>query len=201
MKTVYLTKEQGEPMARKFYPEYKGNKFSVRIQETYRFHDYWDGGSREYATLAVQDENGVLRSVSNPTAHHNPITQSEAHQETTIPKNGMIIEHCIFCGKDMGINFILSPDSVFLPLMLPESTETVPIAERIVLYSVCSLKNSYGGETNIRESRAVQETKITRDEYREAFKSCQVKGYLNKAGAVTVSGRNIVSGLYHWPKD
>jgi hypothetical protein len=40
---------------------------------------------------------------------------------------------------------------------------------------------------------------LTRQEYREAREECIRKGYLNKAGALTVTGRNAAANLKNFP--
>ena len=210
MTTHYLTPEQGSPMARKFYPAYTGQKFAVTVAESYQFNDYWDGGSREYATLAVCDALGELRSVASPTGIVAPWNK-ESHTRTQIPVNGMVIAHSIFLGKDMGITFYVSPGSVFLPKMLPANTDNdTTTAEKSVLYATRCYKNSYSGRNNIREDEACcprygarhpNGISVSRQEYRAAREELIRKGYLNKAGALTVSGRNAAQNIKNFPKE
>jgi len=210
MTTYHLTPEQGQPFAKKFFPSYNGQKFAVHFSDSYQFSDYWDGGSRSYAILIAQDPDGTLRTVTSPTGTIAPWNR-EAHAQTAIPQNGMVIEHSIFCGKDMGIRFYISPNSIFLPKMLPAATTPdngTSVAEKAVLYATRCYKNSYGGKNNIREDEATDPRygarhpngiSLTRQEYRDAREDCIRKGYLNKAGALTVTGRNVSEPLRNFP--
>jgi hypothetical protein len=199
-KSYYLTPEQGAPMARKYFPGYKGRKYSVDVRESYRFNDFWSGGSREYAVLVQMMPDGELRAYASPTGGLNPITEQMAHASTVIPPDGMVIVHSIFCGKDMGITFIVSPNSLFLPKMLPASADNLSWEMKVVLYSCRALVSTYNGESNYREKESVRRAGITAEQYRAAKEECVRLGYLNRAGAITITGKNQVSDLYHFPE-
>jgi len=67
--------------------------------------NYWDGGTKYYA-VAVNLRTGEISHPSKLTT--NPF-QPAAQAEIGIPKDFGILEHCIFCGKSLGIRLILPP--------------------------------------------------------------------------------------------
>jgi len=178
----------------KTFPSYKGNSFQVRTQETVLLRNYWDGGSREYPCFLVANGDG-LQSLEAPNATNNPFLP-DAHAEIHIPKNGMVVIHNIFCGKDMGLKILVSPDSDFLPKMLPADNAALPTDEMIVLYATSSYKNTNGGRTNIRYAESHRQTGITPERWSAAMDSCKAKKLLNASGAITIDGRNAVSGMH-----
>ncbi len=113
-----LTHKEVEPVLRITYPEYRGRKFSLERKEKYHLQNYWDGGSRNYV-VAVMCREGKL--VSTSADYFNPITDSRAHGSFEIPRNVVLVEHCIFCGKDLGITLIFHPESELLPKFLPQT--------------------------------------------------------------------------------
>lgn len=96
------------------YPDYKGRKFKVSIKKEYYLKDYWSGGSRTYAKFA-KFVNDHWEVVTNPFT--NPYKDS-AHVQFNVPNDIIIIEHIFFCGKDLGINFVVSPNFIYLPKLL-----------------------------------------------------------------------------------
>lgn len=94
------------------YPDYRGRKFSVTITNRVYMHDYWDEGSRTYLIAANLDTQEIF---SPSTKINNPFNP-DAHKVLDIPENVCIIEHVIFCGKDLGLRFNINP--VNAPLFL-----------------------------------------------------------------------------------
>jgi hypothetical protein len=75
--------------------------------------------------------------------------------------------------------------------MLPLSDSGgLTLPEKIVLVATSSLKSSYGGIPNFRFTQAKSETGITQADWDLAKESLTKKGFLNKAGAITTSGKN-----------
>jgi len=101
------------------YPEYGGRKFFAVISKTYHLEDYWTDGTRRYAKFIKWQDNS-WKVAENPFT--NPF-KSSAHQEFEIPEDVMIVENTIFCGHDLGIRFIMSPGSVYLPKFITDAIE------------------------------------------------------------------------------
>lgn len=95
------------------YPEYRGRKVKIVQRDTYHMSDYWSGGSRTYvvavnlANMQVEHHKGVSS---------NPFNDS-AHDSFSIPDGVAMVEHVIFCGKDLGIRINVNANTY--PKMLP----------------------------------------------------------------------------------
>lgn len=113
---VKLKKQDVGSLVKLTFPDYRGRKFYLDRRETHHFQNYWDGGSRQYVcAFAVINGHLVVREAAN----FNPITDSRAHGSFEIPRNVILVEHSIFCGKDLGITLIVHPQSECLPELLP----------------------------------------------------------------------------------
>jgi hypothetical protein len=188
MKTIHLTGKEPlvQDIVKKAFPAYRGNKFKLRVTDSVNASSSWQGGSRDYFVFVQLD--GMR--VSN-------IMPAQSQYDRTVPGlesvrliDGVIcVEHSIFCGKDMGITIHISEANA-VPL-LPASVELTE-CERVLLIATRSLKPSYDG----RKPRidAVLDKGFTLQAYEEAKASLIARGFLNKAGAITVEGRNAVEG-------
>jgi len=101
MERIKLSKAnpQVKKILDKTYPDYTGRKISLRASEKYYMSDYWSGGSRSYV-VAV---NMITGEIAAPTHNAKLPWCDEANAVYQIPENVMLVEHCIFCGKDIGI--------------------------------------------------------------------------------------------------
>lgn len=169
---------------------YTGRKFEVAIASTYRLEAYWSEGSRSSCVLVSRD--GL--AYSHPTPATKDPFKKEAHQTIDLPPGHFVLEHCISCGKDMGITFYVRPDEADTFELAPPSEELTR-NEKIVLLATLSLKSSYGGIRNYRLHEAKRDTDITSLDYEAAKASLIERGYLNKAGAATIKGKNERSRL------
>ncbi len=95
-------------------------------------------------------------------------------------------------GKDHGITIYVNPENI--SKMLPPAEET-PWEEKVVLSATRSLKSSYGGIKDYRFYEASRETGITKPEWDKAKESLINKGMLNKSGAITDKGRNVIGNV------
>lgn len=100
------------------FPEYKGRKYELEIvSETYLRNRDWAGGTHsDYRLLA--EVNNEIQIKSAPDFRPSKALSYE-QEKVLIPKNGMIVSHNYFCGHDCGIRIYISPDSIFLPKLLP----------------------------------------------------------------------------------
>jgi len=198
MNSFHVKRQDVETIIRMTFPSYNGKSFCIRVQDSYTLENYWSGGSREQPKFLLNN-NGQVKVYDAPGKTGNPFLP-DAHKSVTIPKNGMIAVHSIFCGKDIGIFFYVSTDSEFLPKMLPVTDNTLTFEEKVVLHSTRSYKNSYAGMNDCRFREAKQATGISLESWNAAVDSCKAKGYLNKAGAITMEGKNIDPGSSFFPK-
>lgn len=115
--TIKVSRHQVWGLVSKVYPEYTGRKFSVRFTDKVWLHDlHWSGGTRhEYAMVSTSGES--TRANYNLIA---PWDNKDEGKQIDIPKHIAIVEHIIFCGKDLGIVINLHPSN--LPKWLPIGT-------------------------------------------------------------------------------
>jgi hypothetical protein len=118
MDRVKLQKRDIQFFLDRTFPNYRGRTFSAQVRETYNMEDYWSGGTRYYCRFVTSDGT----TFSAPVGTTNPFNRI-AHVSFPIPKNVMVVENCIFCGKDLGVRFFVSPGSDFLPKMFPMPKE------------------------------------------------------------------------------
>jgi hypothetical protein len=91
-------------LAKVAYPDYKGRKFSAEVKRQYYVSNHWDGGSRSYM-VAIDLYTG---KIAEPSHESTVPFNSLAHTCIDIPPGIGILEHCIYCGKDIGIRLYVS---------------------------------------------------------------------------------------------
>jgi hypothetical protein len=188
MNVIHLTGDEPglQAIVRAAFPQYNGRKFRLEIAtHPINVKSYWDGGSRDYFVFV---QLSTLRAVEMPAQSAYDVQIPGAHA-VTLPDGIACVEHSIFCGKDSGITIHLAPSNAtpFLP-----APSDLSRWERIVLSATRSYKNSYNGVSDCRLMEAQRVTGITRDAWTMASDALKTKGLLNKAGAITVSGRNAI---------
>lgn len=170
-------------MAHKAFPSYSGRKFKLdNSGRPVNMTSHWDGGSRDYFVV-LQLGSGQAKEIPQNGTMFDRVDV----KDTVVPPGFVIIEHTIFCGKDLGITFHVDPETALA--FLPEPT-TITNWERAVLRCTAAYKNSYAGISNNRFREAERETGITQAEWDEATETLKTAGLLNKAGAITNAGHN-----------
>lgn len=169
------------------FPNYRGRKWEIQeMPEHMGINSYWDGGSRRYYALFDLSSN---KSINMGDSH--PFFDRTGNLvliRDTCPINMILVENNIVQGKDHGIIFYIKPEN--LQKMLPEKTNVqITWAEKVVLVATRSLKPSY------RIGNAMQDTGITAKEYMEGKESLIMKGLLDKRGAMTIDGKNLVASF------
>lgn len=168
------------------FPSYKGKKFKLSTDVPGRLNSYWDGGSRDYFSFYELSTRKTLDVGSN----HPFFEASKPRELESLPPGVVVVKHSIFCGKDMGITIYANASD--LAPMLPEKTELTP-NEQVVLKYTRSYKSSYAGVSNYRFYEAHRSTGIKSDEWDATKASLIERKLLNKAGAITPSGRNALN--------
>lgn len=80
------------------FPEYNGRKIKARLWTAPRVLDnYWDGGSRSFYK-AIRVEDGALADFGTDNPFH-----AVTHAPVDLPEGVLLVEHVIFCGKDLGL--------------------------------------------------------------------------------------------------
>jgi hypothetical protein len=172
---------------------YSGNKFKAIVTETVTIPadaGLWDGGSREHYSI-IHFESGQVRSPYGQDAA--PWDRARGEFNLEVKPGFTVVLHSHFCGTDMGLTFYVHPQNA--AALLPAPSAELNEHEKIVLEATCSLKSSYGGRNRYQMAccdypHSDQKPLMTCDQWNAAKTSLQAKGLLNKAGAVTVTGRN-----------
>jgi hypothetical protein len=105
------------------YPAYRGRKWKVSRQRAISMYDnYWSGGTKGTYTLVNMDSMEIL-PIGNSEAPWSALGEDKIKRRE-IPLNALILKHTIFQGHDLGITFIVHPDSVarFYNLATDESS-------------------------------------------------------------------------------
>jgi hypothetical protein len=173
---------------------YKGKKFKaiVCIETTIPSDiGLWSGGNRDtYSAIDL----ATGRQIPLPGQLSSPWDSSRADHTVAIKPGFALVRHTLFCGKDLGLTFYLHPDNAARMLPAPcKLTEH----ESLVLQATASLKSSYNGMDRYdmkardhRYSPAGTQPFPTREQWEGAKQALIARGLLNKAGAITVAGRN-----------
>lgn len=187
-KTIHIGKPDDlyAQIARAAYPEYSGRKFKLTISdEPIDARSYWEGGSRDYfvfinlATLA-------LWTMPQQSLGDAKVKGAEA---VTLPDGIACVRHSFFCGTDMGLAIIISPENS--ARLLPPMIDTTGI-EKAVLLATAALKSSYNGDKECRFHEAERQAGITREQWNYAKARLISRNLLTKSGAITPEGRNAV---------
>lgn len=176
---------------------YTGKKFSAEVAETVKIPanaSIWDHGSRT-TYHGIDLVTGETFAVG--FAHLDPWHKDRKAVEVTLAPGKAVVEHCIAAGTDMGLHFYVHPANA--ATLLPAKVELTEM-EKLVLTATRSFKASYNGRD--RYTMAAEEHNWshrknpapfpTREQWEATKAALVVGGYLNKAGAITVKGRNAV---------
>ncbi len=164
------------PIARAAFPDYTGTKARIRVfAGPMRVNSYWDSGSRDYFTLVQLAD---VRSLGLPTSHpcfdRRPNGQPMGILKLRkLPLGVVLVEHSIFCGRDMGITVHVRPDDPNR-LALPDAPQLTD-DERIVLKAT-GWKSSCAGIRNYRFVESRRTTGITHDRYDTPGSSSAIAG-------------------------
>jgi len=99
-----LNTKQAKPIVGQVFPNYKGRKFRIEFTKTVTFHDTnWGGGTRNYYAAVTAD--GRAGNMHVPAPWVNPVEG----KTVPLPPDVLLVEHAIFCGKDLGIRIYANP--------------------------------------------------------------------------------------------
>jgi hypothetical protein len=189
MQTTYI-KPQDLPECIHRCFAYSGKQVQLITASSVHLNNFWSGGSRSWYK-AVELATGKVTEAHPDTA--NPF-KPEEHVDVPLRPGVVIVEMQQVSDRQYLKAHALPGD---LAAALPAPVELTR-DERIVLIATRSHKNSYGGEKNIRYREAHRYTGITSERW-EAVKAALIqKGLLNKAGAITLEGKNAVGDDQLW---
>ena len=187
MTTVHLRRsdESVDAIIRASFPSYNGKDVRANIAtKTDFFGTQWDEGNKtDYVIIRLSD----LASYSIPQA---PFARSsDAHEKYhEITPGFVVVAYHSARGREY-IEIIARPENITPmlppPIELTEDEETVLIASR-------SLKSSYAGVSDYRFVESRRSRGITRQRWDAAKSALIARKLLNKAGAITVEGKNAV---------
>lgn len=168
------------------FPSYTGRTIKIAPFSPMNMNSNWDGGTRYYFKIYSLDDGRILDIPEN-----HPFWTGKNYRLDKLPPRFVIVEHCIFCGKDHGITIIANPED--LAPMLPKSDD-ITQDERIVLTFTKCYKASYGGVSNLRYKEARRVHQISSEAWETAKTALIARGLLDKRGAITANGRNSIAG-------
>ena len=183
MRTLHLDHKTMPGEARRLFkqafPGYSGQNFKIRgVDRAINMRSYWDGGSRNYYKVVAM---GGTFDMPTQSAFDSPVSGSD---KFTIPAGIAVVEHSIFCGKDMGLTLIVPEER--LSTLLPEPSAEITQDQRKILEIISSyipkVRRDYARSAGI-------DFETVRDELIET-------GLLRKNGSITADGRNLVAGRY-----
>jgi hypothetical protein len=184
MQTVHLRRSDRtvDELIRAAFPGLTCQKVEAIVTDSVHFYGTnWDEGNRrEYVIVRLADRK-TFRIEEAPFRE-----PSELHQKTyKLPPGFVVVVHVI--SRHDHIEIHTAADNVTRLLPAPvKLTED----EEIVLVATRSLKPSYDGISNYRFHQARQYTGIDLHRYETAKSALIARKLLNKAGAITVEGRN-----------
>ena len=112
MTAIKLTTKQASKIVAASFPDYRGRKFTLKFEQRITFWDTnWGGGTRnQYAFVSSDGRTAILNASA-------PWVNAIEGQTFDIPADVLVVEHSVFCGKDMGITIYSHP--CHLPKWLP----------------------------------------------------------------------------------
>lgn len=176
---IYLEKKQ---VPAHLLAGYTGSKLKAEPCESVSIPfdaGLWDSGSRSHYS-AIELATG--REIAIPGQSSAPWDETRRERKVTLQPGFAIVCHRMFCGTDMGLTFYVHPNDV--AALLPAThTEALSPVELKYLAITRAYKSQFRAENRARAG--ISETEA------EAIKAKLIRdGYLNKAGALTVQGRN-----------
>jgi len=163
---------------------YTGQRLEAQVfNGEMRLHSYWDGGERDYFTFIKLDTKEITEIPQNGT-----MFDGKNYGISALPQGVALVRN--HCGRFA--HCIIYFNSADITPLLDKPKADLTTDELIVLHFTASYKSSYGGVSNLRFHEAHKETKILLEAWNAAKASLQGKKLLNKAGAITAEGRNIV---------
>jgi hypothetical protein len=184
MQTVHLRRSDPtvDARIRAAFPGFTGQRVEAVVTDSVRFYGTnWDEGNRrDYVIVRLADKK-TFRIEEAPF-----MERSELHERTyKLPPGFVVIVHVIGRCEQIEIHTAAENVTPLLPAPI-ELTED----EQIVLVATRSLKPSYNGVSNYRFVEARRYTGIDLHRWETAKSTLIAKKLLNKAGAITVEGRN-----------
>jgi len=161
---------------------YSGNKFKAQAVTSLTIGSdagLWSGGTRDFYYMIRLADGATCDFPGQQSA---PWNSARADKDVSIDPGFAIVRHSHFCGSDMGLEFFVNPADI-VKLVPHDDSSALCDVERRVLYIISAYKSFARPDEFRRAGIDVNEA--------DAIKARLISlGYLNKAGAITVKGRN-----------
>lgn len=160
---------------------YNGRKIQVVFTESVEIRlcdTMWSDGSRSTFYLGNLGTGEVVQ-----------ITPTDKNIRISLEENGIVLEHVIFCGKDLGIKVYAHVSNA--PTSLGTTNELTK-NQKIVLIATRAYKSF------ARFDEANRQTNITKNEYDNAINECIELGLLNANKSINNKGKNVIGSLNFW---
>lgn len=169
------------------FPDCNKKQATINVSEKCDFGgNYWDSGCKNYYSLVELNTLRVL-----PIPDDNPLRNINTNIYDMKP--GIVVVKRSYFGMREYITIISHPANMQLNI----SQQKVDLSddEKCVLYFTSKYKASYAGLSNYRFHECKRFNGISLENWEKAKLSLIEMKYLNKAGALTISGKNIVGTL------
>lgn len=161
---------------------YSGNKFKAQTVTSLTIRSdagLWSGGTRDFYYM-IRLADGA--TCSFPGHQNAPWNKERTDKEISIDPGFAIVRHSHFCGTDMGLEFFVNPADI-VKLVPHDNGLALCEVESRVLYIISAYKSFARADEYRRAGIGANEA--------DAIKARLISlGYLNKAGAITIKGRN-----------
>src|SRR5947209_2352229 len=108
---IVVTRKEVNQIVRGTFPSFKGRKIRVYTSETVTLSDLnWSGGTRSQYRAVTLDG----AAVGNVDRYNQVAPWANPVEGVTvpIPAGVVVVEHTIFCGKDMGLRIWTNPEDM-----------------------------------------------------------------------------------------
>lgn len=164
-------------LVKRAHPRFTGKSCKVEVYKPIVPASYWSGGYRDYyALVRLNDSDEVL-----PVRENGSGFVRDTGVLPNIPKETALIKFTL--GPRCSATVFVNPEN--MPAALPDSLELSTI-EQTTLNAIRCFKASYR-----REWLALRDIMLDK-----VIPSLYEKGLVNKAGAITVKGRNLAQSVY-----
>jgi hypothetical protein len=116
---IAVTKKEVAALVMGTFPSYRGRKFRIYASDTIVLSDLnWSGGTRsQYRAITIEGFPVGSTDIYNQMA---PWDNPAEGMVFPIPPGVCVVEHCMFCGKDLGLKIWVNPAD--MPKLLPANT-------------------------------------------------------------------------------
>jgi len=112
-----VSKRDVESVTTVAFPEYNGRRFKLEISTNVMLANlHWDGGTKSVFRAVRLSDNAVAEVLTSSAPWNCKINGSYVE----LPEGTVIVEHAVFCGKDMGLRIYVNPNNMTKYLPTPE---------------------------------------------------------------------------------